>query len=44
MKKLYILQTEQNILNVIAAKYFNYKNIVILKDTSFQSPFAENGS
>ncbi|MBN2897520.1 MAG: DUF1887 family protein [Clostridia bacterium] len=43
MKKLYIMQTEQNILNVIAAKYFNYNHIVVVKDKHFKSPFAENG-
>lgn len=42
MGKLYLLQTDQNILNIIAIKHFNYKYIVIVKDTSFQSPYAEN--
>lgn len=42
MGKLYLLQTDQNILNVIAIKHFNYKQVVIVKDTSFQSPYAEN--
>jgi len=43
MNKLYILQTEQNILNVIAAKHFDCNNIVIMKDRAFKSPFAEDG-
>jgi len=43
MGKLYLLQTDQNILNVIAIKHFNYKQVVIVKDTSFRSPYAENG-
>lgn len=42
MNKIYILQTEQNILNIIAIKHFNFTDVVILKNQQFHSPFAEH--
>jgi len=43
MNKIIVMQTEQNILNVIAIKHFNIKNILILNNSKLQSPFAEKG-
>ncbi len=43
MANIYILLTDQNILNVIAAKYYHKHDVIILKNPRFIANYSESG-
>lgn len=43
MPKIYIFKTDQNILNIIALRYFKSHDLVVLKDPNFISNYSDSG-